>query len=151
MSKQWKPEVIHENEWVTLWYHPEFKVVHHKFHKPIRGEPFRSFLQRGTALLLSRGAKKWLSDDRLHFILPQEDQEWGETEWFPQTLKAGWRYWAIAKPEKAVADLYMRRLASNWSAAGVRTELFIAPEAGMAWLTSLPEEPPPSSQLKQLP
>jgi hypothetical protein len=139
MSKQVtadSPEIIHENEWVTLWYHAEAKVVHHRFHKAIRGEAFRSVLLRGTALLLERGAKKWLSDDRLVFVLPQQDQEWADAEWFPQALEAGWRFWAIAKPEKAVADLYIRRLAANRSAAGVRTELFTTPEAGMNWLRS---------------
>jgi hypothetical protein len=129
-------EVIVHNEWVTLWYHPEVKVVHHKFHKAIRGEAFRFALLQGTALLQQRGAAKWLSDDRHVFVLPQEDQEWADAEWFPRTRKAGWRYWAIAKPEKAVADLYIRRLAANRSAAGVKTELFITAEEGMAWLTN---------------
>jgi hypothetical protein len=131
-------EVIVDNEWVTLWYHPEVQVVHHKFHKAIRGEAFRSVLQQGTALLVQRGAVKWLSDDRHVFILPQEDQVWADTHWFPQTMKAGWRYWAIAKPEKAVVDLYIRRLAAKRSAAGVKTELFTTAEAGMDWLTSHP-------------
>jgi len=132
------PEIIQENEWVTLWYHADVKVVHHKFHKALRGDALRSALLHGTAVLLQQRAKKWLSDDRLFFILPQKDQEWLQTEWFPQTLKAGWKYWAIVKPEKAVASLYMRRLAAHQSAAGVSTELFTTPEAGMEWLMTRP-------------
>jgi hypothetical protein len=131
-------EIIHESEWVTLWYHSEVKVVHHRFHKAIRGEAFRTALLQGTALLQHRGATKWLSDDRLVFVLPQADQEWADREWFPQTMKAGWKYWAIARPERAVADLYIRRVAANRSAAGVKTELFGTPEAGMDWLTNQP-------------
>lgn len=127
-------EVIHESEWITVWYHPDVKVVHHQFHKAIRGEAFRSALLAGTAVLLKHGAKKWLSDDRFVFILTQEDQEWAQREWFPRTSRAGWRYWAIAKPEKAVVDLFMRRMAAGYSAAGVETELFTTPEAAMAWL-----------------
>ena len=92
-------------------------------------------LLQGTAVLRHRGATKWLSDNRLVFVLPQEDQEWAETEWVPQTMKAGWRYWAIVRPESAVADLYIRRLAATRNATGVRTELFTTPEAGMDWLT----------------
>jgi len=128
-------EIIHENEWVTLWYHAEARVVHHRFHKAIRGEAFRFALLQGTHLLKHRGATKWLSDDRLVFVLPQADQEWADTEWFPQTIRAGWKYWAIARPERAVADLYIRRLAATRSAAGVKTELFTTPEDGMDWLT----------------
>jgi hypothetical protein len=132
-------EVIHDSEWVTVWYHPNAKVVHHRFHKALRGEAFRSALLAGTAVLLQHGAQKWLSDDRLVFILPQEDQEWAKNEWFPQTLKAGWKYWAIAKSEKAVVDLYLRRLAASYSAAGVRTELFTTPDEGLQWLATQKE------------
>jgi hypothetical protein len=131
-------EVIHDSEWVTVWYHPVSAVVHHKYHKAIRGQAFRSALLAGSAVLRERGASKWLSDDRLVFLLPQEDQEWAQTQWFPQTLKAGWKYWAIAKPEKAVVDLFLRRLAATYSAAGVQTELFISPEAGLQWLMNQP-------------
>jgi hypothetical protein len=139
-------EVIHDSEWITVWYHPDGKIIHHRFHKAIRGEAFRSALLAGTAVLLKHRAKKWLSDDRLVFILPQEDQEWAQSEWFPRTLGAGWQYWAIAKPEKAVVDLYIRRLAATYSAAGVLTELFTTPEAGMAWLLSQGNEAAPTSQ-----
>jgi len=136
-------EIIHENEWVTLWYHADVKVVHHCFHKALRGEAFRSVLLRGTAVLRERGATKWLSDNRLIFILPQEDQEWADAEWFPQPLKAGWTQWAIVRPEKAAADLYMRRVAATRSAAGVKTELFTTLEAGMDWLTNQPSSRSP--------
>ncbi|HKO91258.1 MAG TPA: hypothetical protein VJU61_08910 [Polyangiaceae bacterium] len=129
-------EVIHQSEWITVWYHPEVKVVHHRLHKAIRGEPFRSALLQGTAVLRQRGATKWLSDNRQVFILPQADQEWADAEWFPQALKAGWKYWAIVRPERAAADLFIRRLAATRSAAGVKTELFTTPEASMEWLTS---------------
>jgi hypothetical protein len=131
-------EVIHHSEWITVWYHPEGGVIHHQFHKAIRGDAFRAALLSGTEALVKHGANKWLSDDRFVFILPQEDQEWAQSEWFPKTLKAGWKYWAIAKPQKAVVDLYLRRLAADYSAAGVRTEIFTTPEAGMEWLQSQP-------------
>jgi hypothetical protein len=136
-----QPEVIRDNEWITVWYHPEIKVIHHRVHKAIRGEAFRSALLAGTATLMKHGAKKWLSDDRFVFLLPQEDEEWARNEWFPRTLKAGWRYWAIAKSEKAVVDLFLRRLAATYSAAGVQTELFSTPEAGMDWLIEQGEGP----------
>jgi len=129
-------EIIHQSEWVTVWYHPKVRVVHHCFHKALRGEAFRAALLQGTAALRERGATKWLSDNRLVFILPQEDQQWADTEWFPETMKAGWKYWAIVRPEKAAADLYMRRVAASRSSAGVKTELFATAEAGMAWLTN---------------
>jgi hypothetical protein len=137
-----RADVVHDNEWITIWFHPESKVIHHKIHKAIRGEAFRQAFMKGTEALAARGATKWLSDDRLHYILPQEDQQWAGNEWFPSTRQAGWRYWAIAKPEKAVVDLYLRRFAAAWSASGVLTELFTTPEEGMAWLRGADDRAP---------
>jgi hypothetical protein len=136
-------EVVLDNEWITIWYHPEAKIVHHEIHKAIRGQAFRTAISKGTDTLLKYRATKWLSDDRLHFVLPQEDQEWSAAVWFPATQLAGWRYWAIVKPERAVADLYLRRLATGWSAAGVVTELFTMPETAFLWLKKVDGIPTP--------
>jgi hypothetical protein len=149
MSMEWNTggpvEVVLDNEWITMWYHPLPKIVHHEIHKAIRGQAFRSAITKGTETLLKHRASKWLSDDRLHFVLPQEDQEWSTAVWFPATQQAGWKYWAIVKPERAVADLFLRRLAAGWSASGVATELFTKPEAGFQWLKGIDEGAPASS------
>ena len=34
------PTTILDNEYATLLYHPETKIVHHQFHKPIGGWGF---------------------------------------------------------------------------------------------------------------
>jgi hypothetical protein len=141
-------EVVLDNEWITVWYHPVAKIVHHQIHKAIRGQAFRTAIMTGTETLRRYGARKWLSDDRQHFVLPQEDQEWSMTVWFPATQQAGWKSWAIVKPERAVADLYLRRLATSWSAAGVETELFTTAEAGFLWLRHADRETPSSSTVR---
>lgn len=139
-------DVVLDNEWITIWYHPGPKIVHHEVHKAIRGQAFRTAISTGTETLRKHGATKWLSDDRQHFVLPQEDQEWSTAVWFPATQQAGWKYWAIVKPESAVADLYLRRLAAGWSAAGVGTELFTSAETGFLWLKEIDQGiAPPSS------
>jgi hypothetical protein len=137
MSSQ--PDIIHDDAWITIWHHPLHNIVHHKVHQPLRGEVFRRALLKGSETLERHHSSKWLSDDRLHFVLPQADQEWASDVWFPAARQAGWKYWAIVKPELAVADLYMRRIAAGWSAAGVKTELFSTPEAGLAWLATAEE------------
>jgi hypothetical protein len=140
-----KADIVHENEWVTLWYHPEPKIVHHRFHKPIRGEAFQNVLTIGTDILRANGATKWLADDRLFFVLPEEDQKWAEGEWFPRTRLAGWKYWAVVKPQLAVTDLYLRRVAASPTAAGVRMEVFPTPAHAAEWLLNVESIPPPVS------
>jgi hypothetical protein len=136
VSTSSQPHIIHDDAWITIWHHPLLNIVHHRVHQPLRGEVFRGALLKGTETLERHHACKWLSDDRLHYVLPQADQEWASNVWFPATRQAGWRYWAVVKPELAVADLFMRRIAAGWNAAGVKTELFSTPEAGLKWLTN---------------
>jgi hypothetical protein len=146
-----KADVVHDNEWVTLWYHPGPKIVHHKFHKAIRGEAFQTALTMGTDILRANGAQKWLADDRLFFVLPEEDQRWAEGEWFPRTRQAGWKYWAIVKPETKITDLYLRRVAASPTAAGVRMEVFPTPMQAAEWLQTIDTKPPPSSSSRHRP
>jgi hypothetical protein len=146
-----KTDIVHDNEWVTLWYHPAPKIVHHKFHKATRGEAFRTALTMGTDILRANGADKWLADDRLFFVLPEEDQKWAEGEWFPRTRQVGWKYWAIVKPQMAVTDLYLRRVAASHVAAGVRMEVFPTPTQAAEWLQTVEATPPSSSSTRQRP
>jgi hypothetical protein len=146
-----KADIVHDNEWVTLWYHPEAKIVHHKFHKATRGEAFQTALTLGTDILRANGASKWLADDRLFFVLPEEDQRWSENEWFPRTRQVGWKYWAIVKPAMTITELYLRRVAASPPAAGVRMEVFPTVTQAAEWLQSVETKPPPSSLHKPRP
>ena len=125
---------IFENDYVTLWYYPEKRIVHHQFHKFLHGDPFREALTEGTNTLKQYGAHKWLSDDRQNSALLAEDQEWSDTVWFPKTKAAGWKYWAIILPTKVVGQLNMKRIAKKRTEQGVITKFFDELDEAMAWL-----------------
>lgn len=123
-----------DNPFVTLWFHTDKKIVHHELHQFIYGEPFREFLMKGTEVLKKHGGKKWLSDDRANTVLSQEDAEWGMTNWFPQTVQAGWKYWAIVRPKKVLAQMGMERLVKDFAEKGVVAQFFSDPEEALTWL-----------------
>lgn len=129
-----KPQVIHDSAYITVWYHPGAKVVHHQIHRAVRGAEYRSPMLKGLECLERHGAKKWLGDVRNHFILPQEDQKWVADVWTPAARKAGWTHLAIVKPELATVALYVNRFASSWETAGIHTHVAETPEAALAWL-----------------
>ena len=56
--------VVLDNEYATLWFHEDSKIVHHKFKKYIHGEMLRQLLTKGYETLKQKNAKRWLSDDR---------------------------------------------------------------------------------------
>ena len=131
-------ETIIDDEFVTLWYHPDQKVIHHKIHKFLVPGVFERLLSTGAELMEKRGAVKWLSDDRNNVVVAPEDREWSDKTWAPRVMKAGFKYWAIVVPSQAVAELQMRALRAKRQKQGLAVEMFETVEAAMAWLTSRP-------------
>lgn len=128
------PVTIVDNPFVTLWYHPDKKIVHHQIHKFVSGNDFRAFLLAGTEVLKKNLARKWLSDDRANMVLGKADLDWSQAQWAPQTAQAGWRYWAIVRPEKVLATVAMEQLVTKYATLGVTASFFATPRDAMAWL-----------------
>ncbi len=130
-------QTIFENDYATLWYHPEKKIVHHQFHKYIYGAEFREILNKGIEAMEQYGAQKWLSDDRNNSSLTKDDTDWSLTDWTPRVMKAGWKYWAIVLPKKVVGQVTMKRFADMYNEKGITVRLFSEPDEALAWLESV--------------
>jgi hypothetical protein len=129
-------ETIIDNEYATLLYYPDTKIVAHKFHKFFTGRQLRDVLNKGTELLATHGAQKWLSDDRDFTALHPDDREWGHADWNPRTIKAGWKYWAVVVPHDVVGQMSTQRLVETFSELGVEARAFTDPDEAMRWLES---------------
>lgn len=129
---------IIDDEKRSLYYHPGARIVHHKIKRGLVGSDFRDLLSKGADCLEEQHARKWLSDDRENTIVAPEDNEWGDREWAPRVIKAGFKYWAIVVPASAVGSLQMQRLADEYRDRGVTVQDFDNLEAALAWLESLP-------------
>lgn len=123
-----------DNEFATLTYHPDSKIVHHVFHKPIGGQEFRNILNSGVDLLHKYGAQKWLSDDRENSALPQEDTDWSMTDWFPRARSAGWQYWALVVPPDILARMNLKEFVDMYYEQGLRIMVFTNPDEAKTWL-----------------
>jgi hypothetical protein len=131
-----RAEIIIDNEYATLLYYPDTKIVAHKFHKFFTGRQLRDVLNKGTELLETHGAQKWLSDDRDFKALHPDDRVWGHTDWNPRTIKAGWKYWAVVVPHDAIGQMSTQRLVETFSKLGVEARTFTDPDEAMRWLES---------------
>jgi len=129
-------EII-KNEFATLVYHPEAKIIHHTFHQPIGGDEFREVLNLGTDALAKYSASKWLSDDRNNSALSQEDTEWSMNFWFPRAIKAGWKYWALVVPQDLLARMNLKQFVDSYYDKGLRIMVFNNPEEAMQWLIDI--------------
>jgi hypothetical protein len=126
--------VFEDNEYGTMWYYPEDKIVHHQYKKFMSGDVFHNFLLKGTEAMKKFGLTKWLSDDRENPVLTTEDIKWGETNWFPQTLQAGWKYWAIVQPKAAIAKMNTDKIVEQYGKAGIVAKYFTDPDEAYRWL-----------------
>ncbi len=131
--------IIH-NEYATLLYHPDTKIVHHTFHKPIGGDKFRDVLNMGAKTLQEHQAAKWLSDDRENTALSPEDTEWSKTNWFPRSINAGWKYWALVVPQDNLARMNLKEFVDSYYEQGLRIMVFSEPQEAMEWLVSVDKE-----------
>jgi hypothetical protein len=129
-------EVILDNQFVTVWYHNDTKIVHQKFHKFIHGEEFRAGLNQGLEAFKKYGASKWLSDDRENPVLKKEDMEWSASTWRPAVIKAGLKYWAIVMPEMVEGQMIMKKIVTEYANTGVTVEVFTDSDNALKWLES---------------
>ena len=53
-------ETCLDNEFITIWYHHDKGIVHHEWHKFLRGKELRHALMTGTELLRKNKGTKWL-------------------------------------------------------------------------------------------
>ncbi len=131
-------QIIVDNEFVLLRYHPKAKIVHHEFRRFIHGPVFREALEQGVATLKLSGATRWLSDDRRNGPVTPADGEWAIKEWVPRAIAAGWKYWAVVLPDKVLGQMNMKRWMDTYAKLGVVAQAFPHPEAGMDWLENVP-------------
>ncbi len=125
---------LYDSEYITIQYLADKKVIYHVVHKPIGGQDLRDALNAGTAALVKYGACKWLSDDRKNGPLPPEDVEWGDKDWNPRTIKAGWKYWALVVPREVIAAGAMAPVIHHLYELGLCMMVFSNPEEAMEWL-----------------
>jgi hypothetical protein len=126
-----------DNEYATLWYYPDKKIVHHQFKKYAFDESFREILMTGAEAFEKHGGQKWLSDDRKYGAVHPDDKEWGDANWVPRVVKAGWKYWAMVLPETVVGQMNLKRVTKEYSDnLGVEVNIFTNPDDAMNWLDS---------------
>ena len=130
------PIIILDTPQITVQYHPEGKIIHHEMHDYTHGKDLRDGLMAGVEAMKKYGATKWLSDDRKNVVLNLDDRQWGEDVWLPAVIEAGWKYWALVEPEKALARARMEERAEVFKKRGVTVRSSTDPDEAMKWLKS---------------
>lgn len=127
-------ELLIDEPCMRLYFHREDGIVHHEIRRSVTSEVFQRVLCRGVEVLEATKACKWLSDNRGHFKLSEADEEWAKAVWFPRAVAAGWKHWAILRPESAIGALNITRLSQNYARLGVNTRILSDFSEALRWL-----------------
>jgi hypothetical protein len=123
-----------DDEFMSLWYHPQTGIVHHRINGYLVQGGFRKLLDASAELLESRRATKYLSDDRNNVVVDPEDIKWADDNWYPRAIKAGLRRWALVLPATMVGTLQAKSILDKRRKQGLDVEGFDGIEAALAWL-----------------
>jgi hypothetical protein len=134
-----KPDILIDNEYITVRYLPDKRTIYHTIHKPFSGQLFRDALLAGTKSLIENGACKWLSDDRLNGPLSEEDTVWALQVWHAQAIAAGWKFWAVVVPPEVVAAGSLVPIIDSLFERGLRMMAFADLGQAQAWLDQMQE------------
>jgi hypothetical protein len=126
--------LVVDNAMMTVWVYPARGMIHHVMKSYCYGRDFREGLTKGTEAMRLHKVTKWLSDDRASGPLPKDDEKWAYEDWFPQTVAAGWKHWAILQPAKVIAKIKYARATSSWADLGINARVFTDPDEAMKWL-----------------
>ena len=127
-----------DTKWAQLYYDPDTGIIHHHLTPEIESHHWQPLLSAGYKTLKEKGATKWLSDNRAMVNpIKDEDNAWIYGTWLPETMAAGWRYWAIIVPDEIAAREMMVDFINEFFAKGLRIMVFSQLEAGMAWLEAV--------------
>jgi hypothetical protein len=128
-------KVILDNEFATLWCFPEDKIIYHRFKKFAQGDNFRNVLLTGADEFERRKCTKWLSEDVKIGVLDKKDTDWGETNWTPRVVKAGWKQWANIMPERVAGKMRTKNVIEHFKSFGVEVRVFEDPNDAYMWLS----------------
>ncbi|MFW9929698.1 MAG: hypothetical protein ACFFD1_09925 [Candidatus Thorarchaeota archaeon] len=126
-------KVILDNKYGTVWFYPEKKIVHHQFHMFCYGENFRNILNTDAELIEKYGCKKLLSDDRKLSTIAKDDEKWSH-DWYLRIKKAGWRIWAMVRPENVIGKLGSKRRINREQDFDINFKTFAEQKDAFEWL-----------------
>ena len=130
-------ELILSTDRYNLWFYPDLKIVHSQFLKYAGGENFREVLSKGIDIFIKNHCVKWLSDDRHIGVVSQEDAAWSREVWYGKLSKAGWKYWALVKPESTIGKITFKKSTQQINDPNMKMKIFDNPEEALIWLKNI--------------
>ena len=132
-----RKELISVTDHYEIWFYPDLKIVHSRFLKFTRGLEFREALSKGIEVFTKNNCLKWLSDDRNIGLVSQEDAAWSREVWYGNLAKAGWKYWALVKPETKIGTITFKNSTKKINDPNMAMKIFSNPEDALNWLKSV--------------
>lgn len=103
---------------------------------------FIAVLEAGLRAIKKHHSSRGLVDSRRQKALPQADQDWVNTHWFPQALKAGLSRLALVIPQSGLAMMNIEDVVSRVRGTNLDVAYFATVAEAKEWLTGAPPKTP---------
>jgi hypothetical protein len=107
---------------------------------------FIAVLEAGLRAIKKHHSSRGLVDSRRQRALPQADQDWVNTHWFPQALKAGLNRLALVIPQSGLAMMNIEDVLSRVRGTNLDVAYFATVGEAKEWLTKEPSSTPTGSE-----
>lgn len=125
------------NRYFDLFFYEREKIIHHVYKPPMSSAQLKDQLTTGTQLLRESGATKWISDNRqVVNTFDAETTDWVNNVWLPETVEAGWKYWALIVPEAVAASTDHIKFVESFYNSGVWVTVWTNFEEAYEWITA---------------
>lgn len=77
---------VFESDYVKIEYSPEVSAVHLTWLRYVKGDDFKTGLEKALAAAQQYQARGWIGDVQLLGVVDEADTKWVNTDWFPRLL-----------------------------------------------------------------
>ena len=132
-------ETILENEFISILYYPEQKIIAHTVHQPISNMQLMEAMKVASNFLVENNVSKWLSDDRKNGPIENDiaEADMDYKEYNQRMIDAGWRYWANVIPTSLEAAYTLTPVMEEMHDMGLQMNVFTSYDEAFDWLCTV--------------
>jgi len=129
-------DVVFDKSFLTIFVHPDEKLVHLRWKGFANSEEFREGLNFALGLVREHNIQNWLGNLKLMQMIQVADEEWTTNTWYPKIVETELRKMAIVTSLDFLNNASVKRIV-NASADDTtfETRYFVDVADAYAWLT----------------
>jgi len=134
-------ELLYEDKYIKINLDKAHSCLEYSWLQFTPAEEYKKLLDKVYDYTIQYGITKLSTDVKDMRVIPQDAQEWTNTDWFPRMMQQGVKHYAISRVKPGGASMSIKAMEQavkeQMAMAGVTTEYFDDIESARKWIESL--------------